>query len=54
MSPDMVMCRGCGNFVTAVENDGSVTPLSEECPKCEGVKFEDIHTERFAPAIRSQ
>ena len=42
---EMLMCRGCGNFVTAVDREGSITPLSDECPECGGVEFEHIHTE---------
>jgi predicted nucleic acid-binding Zn-ribbon protein len=41
----MVMCRSCGEFVTARSEDGSLRPLADECPDCGGQKFKDVHTD---------
>jgi len=35
------MCRSCGNFVTALPEDGRLWPQKEECPKCGGTEFKN-------------
>jgi predicted nucleic acid-binding Zn-ribbon protein len=37
------MCRHCGHFVVAVERDGALVPLRDECPECGGTEFKDVH-----------
>lgn len=41
---ELVMCRSCGEFVTANNEDGVWVPLGEECPKCGGIEFKHIET----------
>lgn len=36
---EMVMCRACGEFVNAVQEDRTFEPLREECPACGGAEF---------------
>ncbi len=50
MTPEMLMCRGCGHFVAAVSRDGSPAPRVDECPECGGVEFKDIHTDETVRA----
>lgn len=42
---DLVMCLSCGEFVQAVEENGQLVPLNDECPACGGRKFKDNATE---------
>jgi predicted nucleic acid-binding Zn-ribbon protein len=37
----MLMCTSCGHFVAATTCGGSPTPVSDSCPECGGVEFED-------------
>lgn len=36
---NMLMCLGCGEFVTATKDEESWVPLSNECPDCGGTEF---------------
>lgn len=58
MTPDMLMCRGCGHFVAAVSRDGSPVPRVDACPECGGVEFKDIHTDEIVqvdgPKVRTE
>lgn len=45
MSPSMLMCRACGNFVRAVEEDGTLVPIKDSCPECGGTEFKDNNAE---------
>lgn len=40
----LVMCLGCGTFVTAVATDGSFEPLVSACPDCEGTRFKHVES----------
>jgi predicted nucleic acid-binding Zn-ribbon protein len=41
----MIMCCRCGEFISAVEKNGSYDPIADECPDCGGQKFKDNETE---------
>lgn len=47
----MVMCRACGNFVQALERNGELEPLRDDCPQCGGTEFKDNDT---GAAIRTE
>lgn len=38
---DLVMCRSCGEFIQAVQEDGGLVPIGDECPHCRGVEFKE-------------
>ncbi len=42
---EMVMCRSCGEFSTAVNEDGTFVPLEDACPSCGETEFEHNGTE---------
>jgi hypothetical protein len=44
MTVDSLMCRGCGQFVRAVERDESLVPLPDDCPACHCTEFKDVHS----------
>lgn len=37
----MLMCRSCGEFVTATKDEESWIPKADECPDCGGTEFMD-------------
>lgn len=41
---DLMMCTSCGTFVKAMHEDGTLAPLQDSCPDCEGTAFEDTET----------
>ena len=43
---EQVMCRSCGEFTRARMDDGERLPIREECPRCGGTEFRDIHADR--------
>lgn len=43
----MMMCRGCGRFVTALPDDGGLVPTTKRCRKCDGTVFEDVDADRI-------
>jgi RNA polymerase subunit RPABC4/transcription elongation factor Spt4 len=47
---EMVMCRSCGEFTTAVMEDGKRIPRADECPECGGTEFKDIHEDSIIKA----
>lgn len=53
VSMDMLMCRGCGQFVPAFEADGNLTPVPDACPECDGVEFRDVQANTLVRADES-
>lgn len=43
----LVMCRACGEFTRAIQEDGEIVPLQDECPSCGGMEFKHNATETF-------
>ena len=37
----LLMCRGCGEFVTATKDGEKWMPKADECPDCGGRHFKD-------------
>lgn len=47
---ELVMCRSCGEFVTARRDDGQWVPMGDECPSCGGMEFEHAETDTVVRA----
>ena len=47
---ELVMCRSCGEFTTALIEDSKRVPMADECPECGGTAFKDIHEDRTIEA----
>ena len=43
---ELMMCRACGNFVSALRNGDVLEPVSDECPDCGGTEFKGIGSSR--------
>ncbi len=43
---DMIMCRSCGEFVTAFPDGDALEPSHDECPECGGTEFKDTDLDR--------
>ncbi|MFC6826275.1 hypothetical protein [Halopelagius fulvigenes] len=41
---DLLMCRSCGEFTEAIEEDGTLVPRKDECQHCGGTEFKDNST----------
>ena len=41
---EWVMCLGCGEFTRAIERDGGLVPLTDECSSCGGTEFKHTST----------
>lgn len=36
---ELVMCRACGEFVTAIQKNGTFESIRPKCPACGGAGF---------------
>lgn len=43
---EQVMCQSCGEFTRAKMEEGKRVPILDECPRCGGAEFRDIHADR--------
>lgn len=43
----LLMCRSCGEFVTAVGSDETLEPVRSTCPECGGTSFRDNRSDRI-------
>lgn len=43
----MLMCRSCGNFVSASHDGETLVPVEDECPECGGTEFKDDETDEI-------
>ena len=41
---ELVMCRSCGEFVSAIEVDGELVIEYDECPECGGKESKNNKT----------
>ncbi|SDQ91507.1 hypothetical protein [Halopelagius longus] len=41
---DLLMCRSCGEFTEAVEEDRRLVPTKDGCPHCGEVEFKNTGT----------
>lgn len=41
---ELVMCRGCGEFVEAATRGDDIRPLRDECPSCGGGEFKHVES----------
>ncbi len=47
---EFVMCRACGEFVQAFQEEGTYVPHRDECPACGGAEFKHNATETIIRA----
>ena len=38
---NLVMCRSCGEFTSALKEDNRLVSMEDDCPQCGGTEFTD-------------